>query len=66
MTVKEVVGALKTAKEIMLAYGANGIKFDKNDVLSMDAFGGYLVDEIRSDGEGYYEVNIIMRPVKEV
>lgn len=64
MTVKEVVGLLKTAKKIALAYGANAVPFDKNDMLMMDAYGKYVVEEIRCEGEDYYEVNIAMRPVK--
>ena len=64
MTVKEVVMVLKHANKIVLGYGANAVPFDKNDALMMDAYGGYLVDEIRADDGGYYEVNIAMRPVK--
>ena len=65
MTVKEVCGVLKTATKIVLGYGANAVSFDANDALMMDAYGRYVVDEIRSDGEGYYEVNIKVQPVKE-
>ena len=65
MTVKEVVAALRTAKEIVLGYGANVVTFDKNDALMMDAYGNYVVDEIRAEGDGYYEVNIAVRPIKE-
>ena len=64
MTVKEIVSLLKTAKKIVLGYGANAVDFDKNDALMMDAYGGYLVDEIRSDDGQYYEINIVMRPVR--
>lgn len=65
MTVKEVVSILKTAKQIALSYGANAVPFDKDDSLVMDAYGGYIVDEIRTDDGKYYEVNIAMRPLKE-
>ena len=64
MTVKEVVSVLKTAKKIVLGCGANAVPFDKDDSLQLDAFGNYVVDEIRAEGDGYYEVNIAMRPVK--
>ena len=64
MTVNEVVKVLKHAKKIVLGYGANAVPFDRNDALMMDAYGGYLVDEIRAEGDGYYEVNIAMRPVR--
>lgn len=66
MTVKEVVKVLKHAKKIVLGYGANAVPFDKNDVLMMNAFGDYLVDEIRADDDGYYEVNIAVQPIKGV
>ena len=65
MTVKEVASVLKTAKTIVLGYGANAVPFDKNDPLMVDAFGKYVVDEIRCEGDGYYEVNIKMQIVKE-
>ena len=67
MTVKEVVKVLKTAKTIALGWDGNAINFNKNDVLMMDAYGDYLVDNIRAvgaDEDAYYEVNIAMRPVK--
>lgn len=64
MTVKDTIKVLKHAKEIRLAYCDNAIRFDKNDALMMDAYGGYLVDEIRSAGEECYEVGIAMRPIK--
>ncbi len=65
MTVKETISLLKTAKKIVLGYGANAISFDKDDILSMEAFGDFRVDEIRGEGEGYYEVNILMRPIRK-
>ena len=65
MTVKDVVAVLKTAKTIVLWYGANAVPFDKNDMLMMDAYGRYIVDEIKADEDGYYEVNIAMIPLKE-
>ena len=66
MTVKEVVKALKTAKKIVIGYGDNAVPIEPNDTLMMDAYGCYIVDEIRGDSEGYYEVSIAMRPVKAV
>lgn len=65
MTVKEVCAVLKTAKKIVLGYGASAVTFDKDDLLMMDAYGNYIVDEIRGDADGYYEVNIAMRFMKE-
>lgn len=64
MTVKDAVKVLKTATKIVLGYGANAVAFDKNDPLTMDAYGSYMVDEIKCEGDGYYEVNIVMRPVR--
>jgi hypothetical protein len=64
MTVKDVIAVLKTAEKIVLGYGANAVPFDKDDLLMVDAYGKYLVDEIRTDDGKYYEVNIAMMPVK--
>lgn len=66
MNVREVCSLLKDAKAIMLGYGDKAIKFDKDDALMMDAYGKYVVDRIRSITEEEYEVDLLLRPVKEV
>lgn len=65
MTVKEAVAVLKTAKKIVLGYGANAVPFEKDDLLMMEAYGMFAVDGIHCEGDGYYEINIMMRPVRE-
>ena len=64
MTVKEAVRVLKSAREISLGYGDNIVPFDKDNPLSLDAFGNYVVDEIRGSEGDYYEISIAMRPIK--
>lgn len=66
MNVREVCGLLKDAKAIMLGYGDTAIPLNKNDYFMMDAFGSYTVEKIRSTGEEVYEVDLLLRPVKEV
>ena len=66
MTVRDAVNVLKHAKKIVLGYGANAVPFERSDALMMDAYGDYLVDEIRADDGGYYEINIAMKPLKGV
>lgn len=65
MNVREVCGLLKKAKAIMLAYGDNAIKFNTDDMLMMDAYGKYAVNEVRSVGEEEYEIDLLLVPVKE-
>lgn len=65
MTVKEAVAVLKTAKKIVLGYGDNAVPFEKDDPLVMEAYGVFIVDKIHCEGDGYYEINIAMRPVRE-
>ena len=65
MTVREAAKVLKTAKAIMLGYGGNAVQFDKDDALMMDAYGKYVVDEIKCVDDDCYEVNIVMIPMKE-
>lgn len=65
MTVREVAKVLKTAKATMLGYGGNAVAFDKDDALMVDAFGRYVVDEVKCAGDDCYEVNIVMIPMKE-
>ena len=64
MNVREVCSLLKTAKKIVLGYGSSAVPFDKDDMLMMDAYGDYLVSDIEADADGYYEINILVRPVK--
>lgn len=65
MTVKEAISVLTSAKTISLGYGDNIVPFDKDNPLSLDAFGRYVVSEIRGMEDDYYEISIAMRPVKE-
>lgn len=68
MTVKDAVKVLKSATEIRLCWGANQLpNFCADDPLQLDAFGGYVVDEITATGEDcdIYEIVVAMRPVKE-
>lgn len=65
MNVREAVSVLKRAKEIMLAWCGNSIPFDKDDLLMMDAYGKYIVDEIAATEDGIYEIVIAVHPVKE-
>ena len=64
MTVKEVVRLLKYAKSISLGYGDHAVKFDPQDMLAVEAYGEFSVDSINCE-DGHYEVNILMRPVRE-
>ena len=66
MTVKDVIRVLKYAKDINLACGASLVPFDHKDALMLEAYGDYLVDEIRADKEESFEIGIMMRPVKVV
>lgn len=65
MNVREAVKTLKRAKAINLVWCGNVIQFDKDDMLMMDAYGQYAVDEIAATEDGNYEVVVAMRPVKE-
>ena len=64
MNVREAVSVLKKAKQIMLAWCGNSIPFDKDDLLMMDAYGKYIVDEIAAHDD-IYEITIAVQPVKE-
>lgn len=64
MTVKDAIKVLKHAKSIDLTYSANAVPFDHHDALMVEAYGDYVVDEIRSDRDEHYEISIAMRPVK--
>ena len=64
MTVKEAISVLKDAKQIVLGYGSDSIPFNMHNPISLDAFGSYVVEKINCDADEYYEINILMQPVK--
>lgn len=64
MTVKDAVRVLKSANAVALRYGDDIVPFDKDNPLSMEAFGQYLVAEIRGSDDDYYEISVAMRPAK--
>lgn len=65
MTVKDAVRVLKTATKIAIGYGTTAVPFEKDDPLVMEAYGAFCVDSISCEGDGYYEINIAMRPIRE-
>lgn len=65
MNVKEAAKLLRRAKEVMIVYNGSAVNLDRDDLLMMDAYGNYAVDEIVATGEEFVELIIAMRPVKE-
>lgn len=65
MTVKEAIGVLKSAQKIVIGYGSDSVPFNKDNPVSVDAFGDYIVDDIKGFEDDYYEINILMKPVRK-
>lgn len=65
MTVREIVGVLKRAKQITLGWDGNAIPLNKNDFLQMDAYGNYVVAEVVATERDCYELDLAVRLVKE-
>lgn len=65
MTVRKICKALKDAKKINLAHNGVAHPFDWNDSVMMEAFGDYIVSEIRGGEKGDYELTLAMRPIRE-
>lgn len=68
MTVRDAAKVLKNAKELKICWGDCAIPgFSPDDPLMIDAFGGYVVDEITaiSVSPDRYEITVAMRPVRE-
>ncbi len=65
MTVLEAVRVLKSAEQITLGYGGGMVPFDKDNPLMLDAYGGYIVEEITYCDPGWYEIDLAVRPFKE-
>lgn len=69
MTVREIYGLIVFGgpiKPVTLSFGSCGNKVDLHNFLSMQAFGDFKVAHIMACGEDEIEIEIEMRPVKEV
>lgn len=64
MTVRKITNALKDAKKIDLAFDGVAHVLDFHSPVMMEAFGDYLVSEIRGGENGSYELSLAMRPIK--
>ncbi len=64
MTVKDAVNVLDRTKAIAIDTRDSTIYLERTDPLMLDAFANYVVDSIRYDEDGVYELRIAMRPVK--
>lgn len=65
VTVREAVKLLTDASEIKLCWCRSSYRFDENEPLMMDAYGDYVVGEIRTGFEARtYELHIAFQPVK--
>lgn len=66
MTVKEVIKVIKNARSLSIGFGDRAIHISQDDDLMIDVYGDYVVDAITIDEARDCELNIAMRPVKEV
>lgn len=65
VTVREAVKPLTDASEIKLCWCRGSYPFDENEPLMMDAYGDYVVGEIRTGLDAHvYELHIAFQPVK--
>ena len=64
MTVREAISVLKEPKTIVLGYASDSIPFNVHNPVCTDAFGDYVVESIWGDADDYYEINILMKPVR--
>ena len=69
MTVRDIYGLIMFGgpiKPVTLSFGSSGNKVDLHNFLSMQAFGDFKVAHIMACAEDEIEIEIEMRPVKEV
>lgn len=66
MTVKDMVGVIKTAEEVHLTWDGQRVVFNSADPVMLDAFGAYQVGEVTAVKEDCFEIALTMRPVKEL
>lgn len=65
MTVREACAVLKMAEQIDLIWAGDAVKFHKDNALMLEAYGGYVVEQINGGvGDESYEIVIAMQPVK--
>lgn len=64
VTVREALRLIPRMKEARLCWDGIVHRIDINDPLMLEAFGDYLVQEIVPCGNGEFEFNLAMRPIK--
>ena len=65
MTVSDVVKVLKDVKSVSLSWNGSLHELDLQDPIMIDAFGDNLVAGIYANGDGRFEINIAVRPLKK-
>lgn len=64
ISVKDVLGLLRPTDEIHLGWDGYLVDFNPLSVLDVDAYGDYLVNGIRANGENAIEIDLVAKPVK--
>ncbi|MBR3927744.1 MAG: hypothetical protein IKJ65_01930 [Clostridia bacterium] len=64
MTVREVLNAVREAKEVKLCFAGEVLPFNRENKLMVDAFANYIVDKITAADEDYIEIDIAAKPLK--
>lgn len=64
MTVREVLGVLRNAKELCIGYGGGCTEVNPKDRIITEAFGDYVVESVLALGEDSFEIDIAVRPIK--
>lgn len=64
MTVREVLGVLRDAKELLIGYGGGCTTVNPKDTIIMEGFSDYVVAGVYAMGENSFEIDIAVRPIK--
>lgn len=65
MTIREIVGLLKNVEKVEIAWNGNLQCVDIYDPIVMDAFGDYLVGGVWACGDGRFEIEVAIKPLKK-
>lgn len=64
VTIRDLVPLLKCAKQVSIGWAATSRAFDVNDPFYVELYGDYVCCDIFSAGEGQFELDIAVHPVK--
>lgn len=65
MTVKEMIAMLGGVNEVNISWNGDLVYFNFRNSIEVEVWGSYLVDNVRAEKEGVFELVLAAQPIKK-